>query len=565
MIKDISTNRKRRSFIMIQKLLALMAAGDKRAMRLARNYAKELVKSPADPTSPGMVTWEWGYKGIFLGEYYAMTKDKSVLPAIKALNVAYEEGQYPHNGGYTHRPYPAIQKRIFEGGPKGYGAMASPGGLCMLAQSIFKASGIPYSEIAYESTHQAFLRSANSDGKIFYGFSNGYECMFIHVAAKSPCRGKKGVGFLCPTGMKGIGPYNVEKWTNEEGRHIWKMELVSPAKYEKFFSSNQADLRVYDLGDNRRFVVKPITNKEPTGPYKTGKKGDFNIAAEGLGALAHIVGNPDNKSWNYLGKHLATCCANSAKYLWDGHGDASIHAFFGVLGAAKADERDVRAFLDYSKTWIILSETHDGHGLIEQPFGIQGNGWCGMTTSDRSVYSRIALLLLSIPKQRLLITGAGSAAPAATTIKTTRPSTITRRAVVPVRKARTVSPERLASLDRSLIRVLAKLSLEKSLKPVQLRMSKTRAKVWLADAAADGTLTYQMMDSEKQAEFNIKDLPMGDHVTLSLLVAKLRPDSKDAQAMVAVYMESMGRVEDADRYFDKAGEESKKKLEKLFD
>jgi len=61
------------------------------------------------------------------------------------------------------------------------------------------------------------------------------------------------------------------------------------------------------------------------------------------------------------------------------------------------------------------------------------------------------------------------------------------------------------------------------------------------------------------------DLTANDQVTLALLVATLKPDSTDALAMVGVFMEAMGRVTDADEYYAKAGEESCKKLEKLFE
>jgi len=67
------------------------------------------------------------------------------------------------------------------------------------------------------------------------------------------------------------------------------------------------------------------------------------------------------------------------------------------------------------------------------------------------------------------------------------------------------------------------------------------------------------------ADFKWKDLAPTDRATLSQLVAVLNPESGDAQALAGVYMESIGRVKEADELFTKAGEQSRKKLEKLFD
>jgi len=563
----------------MQSVLALWASGDKRAIPLVKSKAEGLKKSLANPMDGGMCTWMWGYNGIFLGEYYNAFKDKGVMPAVTALVDCYETGQDWKSGGYSHRPFPAIERRVAEGGPKGYGSMAAPGGLAMLAQSIFKATGLPYSKMAYERTHQAFLRTAGGDpnGGIAYGFDS-WSSVQIHVQEKAAAsKSKRGIGFVSPVLLKDAGSYQVENWTKAGAN--WDMKMDDP-KVFPWLAQNADKLHMYDLDKNRRLVVQDGTLPEPTAPYNTGTRGGGHNAPVGMGALAHYIGNTDNQSWNYLGLHMATCCARSPKTLWDGHASSVMHAFFGVLGAALADEKDFRAFLDYSKTWIILSETHDGKGLVEQPFGLDRNSTCSISL-DRQVYSHVALLLLSLPKKQLLITGATpgvSGAGKTTSTKTgsgarkttsaferpasqgSQPSAPTQ----PSRAARKLAPERLAALDAALLSTLAKLSSDKMLAPRLIGLIKTGQAVQLTAANPDGLLTFKAKNGQATTlKFN--DLPGADHGSLALLVATLKPASGDAQAMAGVYMESLGRVSEADTYFGKAGEESRKKLEKLFE
>jgi len=402
----------------IQTTLALWASGDPRGIALAKRLGQQLTGTRVDPEAGGMCTWTWGYIGIFLGEYYNAYKDKAVIPAAESLAVGYETSQDWSVGACSHRPFPAIWRRVAGGGPKGYGAMAGTGGLAMIAQSIFKLHGLPYSPLAYSRTHQAYLMTAgggNASGSIAYGFrgwGNGWGKLHIRLkdAARSPCKAPKGIGFLCPTGMKNIGEFDVEKWTAiDKARGKWKMELVSSAGYP--WLRTEADtLRVYQQGKNRRMVIRPQPNAaEPTGPYQNNRQGGGHISPVGMGAVAHYIGNKGNKPWNYLGKHMGTCCASSGRTLWDGHACAEMHAFFGTLGAFRADDQDLRNFLNETKLWLILSEPHDGQGLVEQPFGAQRNGTCSLSR-DRKSYTHIAILCLSMPQRRLLVTGADSTA-----------------------------------------------------------------------------------------------------------------------------------------------------------
>jgi hypothetical protein len=396
----------------IQKLLALWAAGDERVESLVKAKAKELMGGTYSPTDTAMITWNWGYIGIFLGEYYNAYKDENVRKTAEALAECYELGQDWISGGYSHRPYPAIQLRIAGGGGKGYGSMAGTGGLAMLAQSIFKEVGLPYSQRAHERQHLAFLQTAGSreNADIAYSLLTWPEALIRLRDPDSPCKSPRGIGYRCPTGMENVGKFEAEKWTQKDGK--WCMELVPPTGEFSWLLDKAEDVDVFESGyyvtdgSQQRKIIRRLKLEEPTKPYETTPGGGGHVAPMGMAATAHFIGNEDKASWEYLGKHLAAGCALNPGKMFDGHADARMYGFFSVLGAGWADEEPLRHYLDYTKTLIILSESHDGQGLIDQPFGCQRNATCSLRGHDRTAYTHAMILLLSLPKNNLLITGA---------------------------------------------------------------------------------------------------------------------------------------------------------------
>ena len=106
--------------------------------------------------------------------------------------------------------------------------------------------------------------------------------------------------------------------------------------------------------------------EEPKKPYQQNGQPCDHFGRSGVGALAHSIGNGDNKSWGYLSDLMATGCAKSYKGLLDGHASTHMHVLWGSLGAAMADEKDFREYLDYIKWWMIMAQTHDG-GFVVMP------------------------------------------------------------------------------------------------------------------------------------------------------------------------------------------------------
>ena len=113
--------------------------------------------------------------------------------------------------------------------------------------------------------------------------------------------------------------------------------------------------------------------------------------------------------------------------------------------------------------------------------------------------------------------------------------------------------------------MLVALDERNALTPVPMTISKTSRRVYLTAAEADGTLTFEPVEGEGQATVALAKLPGRDQALLAQLVSHLRPESTDAAAMAGVYLEALGRVEEAEKYYGKAGDVSRRKLEKLFE
>jgi hypothetical protein len=521
--------------------LALMADGSGKHDRLVKSIMSEYGSRRYDPqNSNGFPVWGFGHDGILMGEYYLLTKDRSLLPAIESLNSCFIFSQEPESGGFSHKPYPTIQQRIVAGGPKGYGAMALPGGLGMLAMSLFKEAGLDHAEPAYKRLHQAYLSSVTASGGIDYGFKDWDHAVIVLADPKgSPKNSPKGAGYLCPGGMAGIGEYTIEWPTKSDPR-------FRPTDWLK---SEMETNEVYDFGGAKRIVVRTMVPKESTGAYDQGGKSVDHYARSGVGALAHSIGNSDNKSWGYLSDLMATACANSPNSLLNGHASTHMHVLWGSLGAAMADEKEFQEYMEGIKWWFIMAQAHDGSFMV-----MPGRDYASTdhVYGGRVFPTACAALILSVKDKRLKITGAALRAGTAE----------------PVAAAR--APRKLAAgkqplLDDYLLNALGELSHSGELVRNPVVLSKASAPVALAKVESDGSLIFRAMSVEKQASFGFVDLTLPDRAQLSVLAATLRPIDLEAQAMAGIYQEIIGKTASADEYYDNAGSEFGEIITGLFE
>ena len=522
--------------------LALLADGSGKHDRLVAQIMSEYGSRRYDPqNSNGFPAWGFGHDGILMGEWYLLKKDRSLLPAIESLNACLVASQTPESGGYSHKPYPTIQQRIVAGGPKGYGAMALPGGLAMVAMSLFKEAGLEHADPAYQRVHQAFLGSVGTNGSIDYGFKEWDHAVIVLDDAKgSPKNSPKGVGYLCEEGMAGIGGYKIEWPTKADPRY----------RPTDWLRTETETNHVYDFGGAKRIVVRTMAPKEPTSPFKYDGRPADHYARSGVGALAHSIGNKDNKSWGYLSDLMATACANSPNSLLDGHASTHMHVLWGSLGAAMAEREEFQKYMEGIKWWFIMAQAHDGSYVV-----MPGRDYASTdhVYGGRVFPSACAAMILSVKDKRLQITGAP------------RGGGSGEAAAAPQRAARKLAGGKDALLNDYLLQALAALGVSGELKPQAIKLSKASAPVMLEKIGSDGSLVFRAMSSEKRGTFAFAELAPIDRAELSALLARLKPEDGEAQVMAGVYLEIAGKTAEADSHYEKAGEDFAEIIGKLFE
>lgn len=520
--------------------LALMADGSGKHDRLVKDIMSDYGGRRYDPqNSNGFPAWSFGHDGILMGEYYLLKNDRSLLPAIRSLNTCFIDSQTPESGGYSHKPYPTIQQRIVAGGPAGYGAMALPGCLSMVAMSLFKEAGLEHATPAYDRIHQAILGTVGTNGSIGYAFKEWDHAVILLADPKgSPKNSPKGVGYLCEDGMANIREYTIQWPTKADPRY----------RPTDWLESEKATNHVYDFGVGKRIVVRTMAPAEPTHPMKYDGRSADHFARSGTGALAHSIGNSGNKSWGYLADLMATACANSPNSLLDGHASTHMHVLWGSLGAAMAEREDFQKYMDGIKWWFIMAQAHDGSYVV-----MPGRDYA---TTDHVYGGRVfpsacAAMILSVKDKRLQITGASRKRGA--------------EAQAPRRPARKLAESKDAMLDDYLLQALAALGVSGQLTPQPVTLSKASAPVMLEKIESDGSLVFRALQGEKRGTFAFKDLTGIDRAELSVLLAKLKSEDTEAQVMAGIYLEIIGKTNEADAYYEKAGEESATVIDGLFE
>ena len=122
-----------------------------------------------------------------------------------------------------------------------------------------------------------------------------------------------------------------------------------------------------------------------------------------------------------------------------------------------------------------------------------------------------------------------------------------------LRAPRKLAAGKAAELDKALQQALVQSSEDGSLKPVPMPMSFTAAKVILTGAAADGTLSFTA--NGQKATLAWDRLNAVDRAKLAVFLAKMNPGKPESQALAGAYMEVLGRMLQAQNYYDLAGKD----------
>ena len=529
-------------------VLALMASPERKHTKLVDDIIKGYYGKRYDPNNGnGFPAWGQVHDAVVMGEYYLLHKDKRLKDAMESVAFCLENSVWPTTGGLSHRPFAFIQRRMHGGGPKGYGAMAMPAGIGMIGLSLFKEAGLPYGGNSYERMHEGFLCTVSASGGIGYGF-NSWDHAVIEVESENaaPVPPKEGIGYECEGGLEGVGKYKI----------IWPTKADPRYKPTDWLTREKDTNRVFHKGDKLRLVVRNMSPEEPTRPYKFGGGRCGGIGKSGAGALAHLIGNEDKKSWKYLGDHMAKGCARNPQQLLNGHASTHMHVMWGSLGAAMGEEKDFRYYMDYIKWWMIMAQTHDGSYVV-----MPGRDYASTdhVYGPRHFPTACAALILATKDKRLRITGRPSngAAPSATA---SRP----KPAQPAARVARSIGDEAYKELYEMLYVALLELSNEKKLVQLPMDLSKARTKVWLSKVDLGPKFEFSALQGADKAVFSWEDLDADDQAMLAAVVARLRREDPVSQALAGIFMEAADNTVMADQYYKQAGPELAEKIDSIF-
>ncbi len=127
--------------------LALMATGNSKYLPRVREFARKL--GPKDlklELKDGMVVWDWGYRNLFLCEYYLLTGDNEVLHAINEYTIALAKGQSMY-GTFGHGISRLTTDGQLHGSIPPYGPVNAAGLVGNLAIVMGKRCGVQHPEI----------------------------------------------------------------------------------------------------------------------------------------------------------------------------------------------------------------------------------------------------------------------------------------------------------------------------------------------------------------------------------------------------------------------------------
>ena len=153
-------------------LLGLLATGEPKYVGVVKDVihkapwaSPDLKLSLADSA-----IWGWGYTNLLLAEYYLLTKDEFVLPALKTYSVALAEGR-DAAGLWGHRvANPETNRGQLHGRLPGYAVMNQSSLPCFVSLMLADKCGIKHPEVqaAIEQTH-GFYTDFIGKGTLPYG------------------------------------------------------------------------------------------------------------------------------------------------------------------------------------------------------------------------------------------------------------------------------------------------------------------------------------------------------------------------------------------------------------
>lgn len=156
-------------------LLGLLATGEQDYIDFVKKelHAAPWAKPDLELSLSESSAWAWGYTNLLLAEYFLLTKDEYVLPALKTYSVALAEGR-DAAGLWGHRmANPENNRGQLHGRLPGYAVMNQSSLACFISLLLADKCGIKHPEVqtGIEQTHQ-FYTGYIGRGTLPYGVHN---------------------------------------------------------------------------------------------------------------------------------------------------------------------------------------------------------------------------------------------------------------------------------------------------------------------------------------------------------------------------------------------------------
>jgi HEAT repeat protein len=122
--------------------LALLATGDPKYLPKLQEFARELGPETLQlELKDGQVIWDWGYRDIFLCEYYMRTGDRQVIHAIQQYTISLAKGQSLY-GTFGHGISSLTNEGQLHGSIPPYGPVNAAGLVGNIAIVLGKKCGV---------------------------------------------------------------------------------------------------------------------------------------------------------------------------------------------------------------------------------------------------------------------------------------------------------------------------------------------------------------------------------------------------------------------------------------
>jgi hypothetical protein len=147
-------------------LLGLLATGEEKYIKVVRDHLHAAAWAKPDGTlGRGYQSWHWGYQNLTLTEYFLLTGDKYVLPAIRRYAEAMAQGQ-DAAGIWGHS-----MAKPQTGRAPGYGVMNQPTMPIFISLILAKKCGVDSPRIseAIERTTNHYVSTYLHKGALGYG------------------------------------------------------------------------------------------------------------------------------------------------------------------------------------------------------------------------------------------------------------------------------------------------------------------------------------------------------------------------------------------------------------